>query len=581
MNEHVLQDSSHKDPILHAGKLRKKNPFVEFKYSAKNKEPMPPINLMRGRPDWTFKMFEDTQYKVEIPYRGYATTDKALREIDALTPDIVRTEPFNLFYRHMYMLQHVGSPTLVAQFVPTIIERVSAETNEFVESACPHDPKKRKRAKEDVYIAAMACLETCEEDKSIRMPKSVVKQLYQDAIEQNSISWRYALTFDKRNMMYGESIDIAGRFREILTAQLLVSSKAQNEKNALLESTSVDPEFQANLLIYSLLQTHTNEQIPSIIQQIAPVMGVENIRKTIREYVEDNPSFREKFDMVFDYLGFDPTTAHVNLARDIYEKIDFSAYKPNREMQNFETEFLKKELAGNSQVLDVPCGTGRHIEALDDQGGLHVAGIDIVQRHINHIKAKNPKLNAQVGSWFTMPFPDRAFDAAYCLGRSFTHNTTIPDAVMCLQEMGRVIKDEGFIILDLPDPSVGDYKNDIAKTKKIAKAKGLKGVLPGMLTDSPDLQHYFDRYAPDTEAFDAIAKLAGLHAEKLMEVSYRSVSGINNINTYWKLTKDQRPIRMYDHFSGSFFDTRSYLLDRIKREHSRLSPKPGQTTLSL
>ncbi len=562
MSEHVLPDYSHKESIWHGDKLGK-NPFVEFRYSAKNKGPMPPMNYMRGQPDWILKMFEDTQYKVEIPYRGYDTINKALREIDTLTPDTVQTEPFNLLYRHMYMLQHVGSPTVVAQFAPIIIERVSAEVNEFVKSAYPHDPKKQKGAKEDVYMATMACLETCEEDPSIRMPKSIVKQLYQDAIEQNPMSWRYALTFDRRNMMYGESIDIAGRLREVLTIQLLDLKKQSNE-NEILESTSVDPEFQANLLTYSLLQASTNKQVISIIQQIAPVMGVENIRKILRKYVEDNSSFREKFDIVFGYLGFDPTTAQVNLARDIYEKIDFSTYKPNRDVQNFEIETLKKELPEGSQVLDVACGTGRHIEALDNQGRFHVVGIDIVQKHIDYIKAKNPQQDVEVGSWFAMPFPDKTFDAAYCLGRSFTHNTTIPDAVMCLQEMGRVIKDDGFIILDLPDPNVGDYKNYIAKTKEIAEAKKLKGVLPGMIIDSPDLQHYFDRYAPDAKAFNAIAELAGFRAEKLTELSYRGVNGNNNVNTYWKLTKEKRSARMYDHFSGSIFDKRPYLLNQIK-----------------
>lgn len=562
MSEHIPLNPYRKKLPFQPDKLPTKSP--EFIYHAKGKGPMAEINLMRGMPEWTLTMFEGTNYEVKIPYRGYTTTDKALQELDGLTPDIVQKEPFNLLYRHMYMLQHIGYPKTVAKFISTIIDRVTVETNEFVKSAYPHSRKRQEGTKEYVYIATMACLEVCEEDPSIRIPKEIVQQLYHNA-QEHPESWRSALIFDKRNVMYGESIDAEGHFREMLTSRLLIPNKVQDE-NGLLESIPIDTEFQANLLIYSLLQTSTDGQISSIIQQLAPVMGVDKIRKTLREYVEDNPSFRAKFDIAFDYLGFDPTIVQVNLARDIYEKIDFSKYEPNRRIQEFEIEFLRKELANCFQVLDVACGTGRHLEALDRQEKLHIAGIDIVQKHIDHIKVRNPQSDVHVGSWFNMPFPDKTLDAAYCLGRSFTHNTTIPDAVMCLQEMARIIKDDGFIILDLPDPNIGDYKDHTERTKKIVKAKRLKGVLPGMITDSPDLQHYFDRYAPDNEAFEAIAQLAGLHAEKLTAISYPGISGKDNVNTYWKLTKDKPPDRIYDHFSGSIYDKRAYLISRIKRE---------------
>ena len=85
-----------------------------------------------------------------------------------------------------------------------------------------------------------------------------------------------------------------------------------------------------------------------------------------------------------------------------------------------------------------------------------------------------------------------------------------------------------------------------------------------MITDSPDLQHYFDRYAPDAKAFEAIAELAGFHAEKLTEVSYRGPSRNTNVNMYWKLTKELKPARMYDHWSGSISDKRAHLIRRIK-----------------
>lgn len=563
MSERLSKSTVQEHKFLPSHELVGQIQSPEFHYSAKSRMPIPDIDLLRGRLSRSFIMFEDTEYAIEIPYRGVHTTRNKEKEIEELSIDTLRTESFNLLYRHMYMLQQVGSPITVKKFIPTILERVSSETDQFVTTVNPLDVEQQKTNKKNIHLAAMACLETCEEDPNIKLSKDMVRLMHQGAVNTDPLYWRYALSFDERNKKEGDVIDIEGRFREVIKDNLLDPGKSESETtDMLLEATISNPDFQTNTLIYTLLKTASDEQIVPLIHRFAPVMGIERIRKCLRDYTSVSPAFKPKFDVVFNYLGLDPDSALVNLVSDIYEKINFENYEPNKGTQEFEVNLVKRELAGKHQICDVACGTGRHLESLDGQNGMNVIGVDIVKKHIEYIKHKKPELKALVASWFHLPFSDKSFDGAYIIGRSFTHNTTIPDAVMCLQEIGRILKDDGMVIIDLPDPEVGEYKELIDKTLKISRNKGLTNILPGVIIDGPDQEHYFDRFAPDQQTFTAIARLAGLHAEKIDEISYAGVTGQENHNIYWRLTKEKFPDSTYDHDSGRIFSERANITER-------------------
>jgi len=387
-------------------------------------------------------------------------------------------------------------------------------------------------------LRMLACLEMVSEDQTFRLDKNYVSELYRAATESGHPTFLpYALFFDERNKPYGEGFGLQERFEVDIAPRLLSSDKKDRDVTEYLPNFLIGAEsMYEGLLTYSLLQTDSDEQIVSVIQKLAPQMGVERIRRRLREYVGENPSFQPTFDTAFTYLGFDPKEPQVSLA-DVYTKIDFASYEPNKENQQFETALLLQELKGKRDVLDIACGTGRLIDVLDGQEEHNVSGIDMMPKHIAGIKERDPQKDVHTGSWFSMPFADKQFDAAYCLGRSATHNTTVPDVITFLEEAKRVIKDDGFIIMDFPDTTKGEHKQLVEQTKNIVSEKGLKNVLPGVITDSPDLEHFYDRYAPNERALHALALLSGLHAEKITTNNYHSVSGEEEANVYWKLTK--------------------------------------------
>lgn len=508
----------------------------------------------------SFREFQGTPYEVDIPVRRRFTPYEKIKDLVSLSPETLKNEPFQYFYRHIDMLSNFNNvqyvdkeekitkrfkaSPIIERSMQAIIDRSVNEARSFEETV--YSDTHNGSLEKNIYLRAMACLEIVEEDETFHLSKDHIRTLYKAALNNHPAFLRFALIFDKRNKTHGNAIGVSERFRDYAT-QAILSHKSKTDYDAeeLLHWTYVDPALESNILTYSLLQTHNHEQIISILQQLAPVMGVEKIRKTLREYVKANPSFRPIFNTVFEYMGIDQgKEVAIDLRQDVYDqaKIDLhNEYTPYSETLPFELDLLEKELGGKQRVLDVGCGTGRIMEPLSKKISGHVAGFDISENDIATIKQRNSEMDVRVGSWFAIPFEDKIFDASYIFGRSFTHNTTIPDAVMCLEEIKRVLKDDGFIILDLPAATVGEYKENVDRTQKLAQEKGLKDILPGTINDSPDLEHYFDRYVPDEEAFTAIAQLAGLKAEKLSTVPYHDSTGNENINIYWKLTKAESP----------------------------------------
>lgn len=495
-------------------------------------------------------LFRNTPFEVEVPTRRAFLTDEKKAMLDEINPDVLRTESFQDFFRHVDMLIAFSDIRLATENRPVwhvyptreviqeslgiIIERARNEGRAFSRKVYPRDRAEAAFLEDGINLRVMACLDEAALDPDFRLSKDVVEGIYKDGISGKPAFINHAIMYDERNKMYGESIGLLSKFKEYASDALLGEIKP--------DKPIFDPRFNnaqifSEILTYALLRARSKSQIGFILETFAPTVGIEKIRKQLRSYVKDNPSFQERFEEVFEYLGFDPKEPQVDLVRDVYDQIDFSEYSPNQEIQDRDVEILKRELAGKEKVLDVACGTGRHIEALAREDGVSVTGIDIVPKHVELAKAKVPDADIRLGSWFELPFENKSFDAAYCLGRSFTHNTTLPDAVQSLREIRRVIKDDGFIIIDLPDPKTGDYKEMIERVNSLAREKNISISLPGLINDSPDFEHFFDRYIPSDEAFDAIAYLAGLKATKIDSTQYHGKSGNTNVNNYWRLEK--------------------------------------------
>lgn len=105
-----------------------------------------------------------------------------------------------------------------------------------------------------------------------------------------------------------------------------------------------------------------------------------------------------------------------------------------------------KGLHGN--VLDVACGTGDMVLALQESG-CTVTGVDLSEEMMAIAKQKAPETTYKIADAEHLPFPDETFDAVTCAFgvRNFVH------LEKGLNEMLRVLKPGGRIaILELSTP---------------------------------------------------------------------------------------------------------------------------------
>ncbi len=97
-------------------------------------------------------------------------------------------------------------------------------------------------------------------------------------------------------------------------------------------------------------------------------------------------------------------------------------------------------LRGHPRILDIGCGSSRIIQDLPE-----AVGMDLSLPKLRFLRGRNPFLVQ--GTLFAMPFADAAFDAVVC-SEVIEH---IPDSPSVLQEMTRVLRPGGILILGTPD----------------------------------------------------------------------------------------------------------------------------------
>jgi len=95
---------------------------------------------------------------------------------------------------------------------------------------------------------------------------------------------------------------------------------------------------------------------------------------------------------------------------------------------------------GRATVLDIGCGSSRIIQDLPE-----AIGLDILLPKLRFLRDGHSRLVQ--GSIFALPFPDAAFDVVIC-SQVIEH---IPDAPTVFDEMTRVLRPGGTLILGTPD----------------------------------------------------------------------------------------------------------------------------------
>ncbi len=138
-----------------------------------------------------------------------------------------------------------------------------------------------------------------------------------------------------------------------------------------------------------------------------------------------------------------------------------------------ERKYLRKNILKNNKVLEVGCGEGRSIRDIIDITQ-NVTGIDNDEDAVKHAKyhfKKYPEVKILLANGRNHPFMDNSFDFVICMT---TFANFGEDKIKTLNEMKRVVKKEGFIIISVFSENAFEERMKVYK-KLNAPIKEIRG----------------------------------------------------------------------------------------------------------
>lgn len=111
-------------------------------------------------------------------------------------------------------------------------------------------------------------------------------------------------------------------------------------------------------------------------------------------------------------------------------------------------QFLKRHLKPDDYVLDVACGTGRHLIPLSkDRYGM--VGLDVSAKLLRIAKQRSRVVEVVLGDMRHLPFKTGAFAAAVSVDTSFGYLPSEADDRVSLAEVRRVLFQQGAFVIDV------------------------------------------------------------------------------------------------------------------------------------
>jgi SAM-dependent methyltransferase len=133
----------------------------------------------------------------------------------------------------------------------------------------------------------------------------------------------------------------------------------------------------------------------------------------------------------------------------LYKKKNYSA----------EVDFLKAIIKEREKVLDVGCGTGRHLKLLEENG-CKCDGLDINEEMVN-ITKKTIKGNAYVADVLDFNL-NKKYDAIISMFAVVNHLKDTSELKIALINLKKHLNPGGVMILDLHNPQSSGRKEDLA-----------------------------------------------------------------------------------------------------------------------
>ena len=130
-------------------------------------------------------------------------------------------------------------------------------------------------------------------------------------------------------------------------------------------------------------------------------------------------------------------------------------------------QFLKDQLKSNGYILDVACGTGRHMIPLSQQG-YEMVGLDISANLLKIAKQHSKEIQLVKGDMRFLPFKPQVFAGVISMDTSFGYLPSEADDRVTLDEIKRVVNQRGVFVIDVfnPEELIRKYQNKNLSAKR-------------------------------------------------------------------------------------------------------------------
>jgi len=161
------------------------------------------------------------------------------------------------------------------------------------------------------------------------------------------------------------------------------------------------------------------------------------------------------------------------LSNKYHDEMGVDGMKHQVEVQDrdtFDFNLVLDFLDTGDTVLEMGCGYGRMMNKLLEEG-YDVRGVDLNKGYIDYFKNSTEdqtvKDRVSVACMSDTPFADGSFDKVFCVWSTFIHILTEEKQLAAVQEMYRVIRPGGKVLIHMMD-------GDIPKVDALLKTSGFQ-----------------------------------------------------------------------------------------------------------
>ncbi len=289
-------------------------------------------------------------------------------------------------------------------------------------------------------------------------------------------------------------------------------------------ASSEDSELLSPYLIGVLLRSAYNK-LPTILTEISTLANNDRL----------SPQERDRLTAVLRRLMGIGEGKEITLQTEsMYEVFHMEDYETSLKTREYRGKMLKEVfqrngVPENATILDEATGTGWLANDLSKLG-YHVIAFDLTARNLDI--AKKGEGTYFQSDWNNIPLGNKSVEVVTNLGRNLPHCDGVLDFNNTLREMRRLLKNDGLVVFDMPDPKRGEYWKRLQKYRKYLERMGYT---EEELSDfwyevsSPDGVHFNDRYIPPQEDVEHSIAVAGLELVEVIREEIPNSNGDYNI----------------------------------------------------